>query len=144
MPCSLTAVTGELANVVVGSTRLKRITGWTVNPSDSGTAWGDSDGGGFTLRRGGRRDASITIEGKYDSGRPIESVFEEGTFANPLVLWQDASRYWYFDCAKCESFQYQFNSDTMEVVSWTSTWAPDGIFYDPDDANLPASSLPAS
>ena len=61
--------TGEFAQAVVGGTRIARMTQWSLTENSAETAWGDSDNGGWTVRRRARKDATGTIEGRFDTGQ---------------------------------------------------------------------------
>jgi len=143
-PCpSASAITGSDGNVMVGTHRVARIMEWSITANIQVSEWGDSDAGGFTNRKRGRRDATGTIGGKFDTDFPVNQVFEEGDSA-VLVLFETATRYWYFSCGLITEYSTQVNVDSGEVVGWSANFGSDGIFYRPGDAGAPNITLPAA
>lgn len=144
MACTTTALTGRNGKFDVGGTFVARVTQWSVNPKlATKSEWGDSDTAGYTARMAGRRDATFTAEGKYDTASEQFDLFQPGD--KPACnLWMDAtSLYWAFPCALCDDFSLSVNIDTEEVEGWTSGWGADGIFYYPGQAGAPAATPPA-
>lgn len=129
-------LTGRSGKFYVGSTLIARATQWSVNPKlASSSEWGDSDSGGYTNRAPGRRDATFTAEGKYDTEAEVYDYFQPGDYAIPAMLYMShPSTYWLFPRALCSEFSLVVNIDTEEVVGWTSSWGADGIFYRPGQA----------
>lgn len=131
---STNTITGRLGKFVVGSTLVARTTGWAVNPKlASQTEWGDSDSSGYTNRAEGRKDATFTAEGKFDTGAAVWTLFQPGDTAI-AVLWMNTTLYWDFPCALCQDFNIQVDIDTEQVQAWTSAWGADGVFYRPGEA----------
>ena len=137
-------LTGRNGEVVVESTRVSRVTMWSVNPTlDTSSDWGDSDGEGYTLRSAGRRGATADVEGKYATDNEVWDLFQPGDFAI-LVLWVDStSLYWDFPSALCNDFNLSVDIDSEEVIGWTSTWANCGIYYYPGQSGATSRTLPA-
>lgn len=128
-------LTGRNGEFKVGSSGwIYRCTQWAVNPTLATTSeWGDSDSCGYTNRAAGRRDATFTAEGKYDSNQEVWDTFTIGTRAS-AELWLDGTSgtsYWYFPYALCTDFNMTVDIDTEEVIGWTSSWGADGRFYYP-------------
>lgn len=140
---SLNTLTGQNGKFVVGTTLVARTTTWAVNPTLAGTnEWGDSDSGGYTNRSRGRKDATFTAEGKYDSTSEIWDLFQEGDIAI-AVLWLDnVSLYYDFPRALCTDFNLIVDIDTEDVIGWTSSWGADGVYYRPGEAGATARVLP--
>lgn len=138
-------LTGRNGKFVVDTSLVARATQWAVNPKLASTSeWGDSDSGGYTNRAAGRKDATFTAEGKYDTTDEVFDLFEIGDIAI-AVLWMDAtSLYWDFPRALNNDFNIAVNIDTEEVIGWTSAWGADGIFYHPGQAGATARTLPAA
>lgn len=150
MACSESALTGVDGNVVVSNDsggsykKIARITQWDVNPVlDTQTDWGDSDGAGYTLRAPGRKGATATTEGKFDTFFEVYDVFKPDETRAKLCLYMNANLFWDFPCALCTSFSLTVNVDTQEVIGWTAEWGNDGIFYYPGDAGA-VCSLPSA
>ena len=136
-------LTGRNGNFVVAGSQVARTTQWTVNPGLASTSeWGDTDSAGYTNRAAGRRDATFSAEGKYDTTDEVYDLFQPTDVAI-ATLWMDASSlYWDFPRALCTAFSLIVNIDTEEVIGWTSEWGADGIFYFPGQAGVAARSLP--
>jgi len=140
---SATALTGRTGKFVVASTQVARTKQWQVNPKlASSSEWGDSDGGGYTNRASGRRDATFTAEGVYDTAAEVFDLFSPGDIALAVLWMNNVSLYWYFGRALNSEFQLAVNIDTEEVVGWTSGWGADGIFYKPGQSGAPSATLP--
>jgi len=139
---SVNTVTGRNGEFVVGTSKVARITQWAVNPTlATSSAWGDSDGAGFTNRAAGRKDATFTAEGKYDSSDEVFDLFQPEDIAI-AVLWLDTTLYWDFPRALCDDFNLTTDIDTEEVIGWTSSWGADGVYYYPGEAGATVRTLP--
>lgn len=140
---SATSLIGRNGKFVVGTSRVARTKQWVVSPKlASSSEWGDSDSAGYTNRAAGRKDATFTAEGVYDTAVEVYDLFQPGDIVH-TVLWMDAtSLYWDFPRALNSEFQLTVNIDTEEVEAWTSSWGADGIFYYPGAAGAPADTLP--
>jgi hypothetical protein len=139
----VSAVSGVLGKAVIDSDLIARLTSWSVNRQSGESAWGDSDSGGFTNRKRGRRDATGSIAGKLDEDDYQYNVFDDGDIVT-LVLWENATRYWVFPSALIQNFQLEFNPDTQDVVGWTADFGADGIYYKPGQSGAPVHTLPSS
>ena len=141
---SLNTLTGRNGKFVVGTSLVARTTKWDVNPTlAGGSEWGDSDSAGYTNRTPGRKDATFTAEGKYDTSDEVFDLFQPEDVAI-VVLWMDATAlYWDFPRALCNDFSMSIDIDTEEVIGWSSSWGADGIFYRPGEAGATARTLPA-
>lgn len=140
-----TAVTGGNGYAQYSNTLISRITKWSINPVDNGSAWGDSDSDGYTNRSSGRKDCTGTLEGKLDSAAKFHGQLREGDFIQ-LTLWEDGldatpGDPWQFPRAKIEGIQLEFNNDTKEVVGWTANFASDGKYWAPGESQAPAVSF---
>lgn len=132
MACgSANTITGVDGEHVVGSTRVARLMQWAVNPTlATSEEWGDSDTAGYSAFAPGRKTATFTTEGKFDTSSEVYNIFDIGD--NSIsVLWMNNTLYWDFPCSVCNDFNLTVNVDTQEVVGWTSAWNADGIFYKP-------------
>jgi hypothetical protein len=142
---SSTVRTGELAQAVVGGTRIQRMTQWDLTDQISETVWGDSDSCGYDVRRGNRRGATGSVQAKYETGQKPYTVFKPGDCVT-LILWEntdDSSSYWYFAEVLIQSFALTFNQDSKEVVGWTASWGSSGRYYQPYESGAPAATVPA-
>ncbi len=140
---STNTITGRNGKFVVGSSLVARTTQWAVNPTlATSNEWGDSDSAGFTNRSAGRKDATFTTEGKYDTTDEVFDLFQPEDIAI-AVLWLDAtSLYWDFPLALCTDFNLTVNIDSEEVEGWTSSWGADGVYYFPGEAGATVRTLP--
>lgn len=137
---SATALTGRNGKFMVGAVLVARTTQWAVNPAlATKSEWGDSDCGGYTARAAGRRDATFTAEGKFDTESEQYDLFQPGDIAD-VTLFMNATLYYQFPRALCDNFNLTVNVDTEEVIGWTSSWGADGIFYYPGQTGAPAKS----
>ncbi len=139
---SSNTLTGRLGKHVVDTTLVARITQWQVNPKLANTSeWGDSDSAGYTNRAAGRKDATFTSEGKYDTTNECWDLFEEGDSAIS-TLWMNASLYWDFPVALCMDFSMMVNVDTEEVIGWNASFGADGIYYRPGQSGAAVRTIP--
>ena len=141
---SLTTLTGRNGEIVIGSTRVPRMTQWEVNPKlATKSEWGDSDSAGFTNRASGRKDATFTVEGKYDTETEIfDFMYPELIVAAILWMGDVAGLAWHFPRALCEDFSLLVNVDTEEVVGWSGDLGADGVFYRPGEAGASVGTYP--
>jgi len=139
---SANTVSGRNGEFVVETTRIARTTQWDVNPTlATKSEWGDSDSAGYTNRAAGRKDATFTSEGKYDTSSEVFDLFQPEDILI-AVLWMNATLYWDFPRALCDDFNLTVNIDTEEVLGWTSGWGADGIFYRPGESGTTTRTLP--
>ncbi len=141
---SLNTITGRNGVFVAGTSRVARTIQWGVNPTlATSNEWGDSDSAGFTNRSAGRKDATFTSEGKYDTSDEVFDLFQPGDILI-ATLWLDAtSLYWDFPRALNNDFNLVVNIDSEEILGWTSAWGADGIFHFPGEAGAAARTLPS-
>ena len=141
-----TAITGTDGVAEIGDgIIILRLKNWSVNPTGSESAWGDSDSSGHTVRKLARKDCTGSLVGVLDENGQIYDVFKAGDILAPLVLWQSrtAGDYWYFGSALVTSFNLTSDIDTKEVMEWSMDFGADGIFFFPGQTNIPAVSVPA-
>lgn len=144
MPATNTTLVGKDGAHVVGSTQVARSTQWAVNPKlATKSEWGDSDTEGFTARQPGRKDATFTSEGKYDTSSEQFDLFQPGDKAISTLWMNRTTLYWDFPCAMNDDFSMTVNMDTQEVVGWTSAWGADGAYHRPGHADAAARTFPA-
>lgn len=138
-------LTGRNGKFQWGGTTIARITQWAVNPTLATTnEWGDSDSGGFTSRSSGRKDATFTSEGKYDSTNEVFDLFQpEDISAAVLWLALVAELYWDFPRALCTDFNLTVNVDTEEVIGWTASHGADGVYYYPGEDGATPNPIPS-
>lgn len=130
---SLNTLTGRNGDIQAGGD-VARVTQWAVNPTLASTSeWGDSDSAGYTNRAAGRRDATFTCEGKYDSTSEVWDNFQpEDVVAATLYLDStNLALRWLFPRALCTDFNLTVNIDSEEVIGWSASFGADGIFYRP-------------
>ena len=136
-------LTGRNGNFQVGAVLVARTTQWAVNPTlATSSEWGDSDSGGYTNRARGRKDATFTAEGKYESTDEVFDLFEEGDTLIAVLWLNNVDLYYDFPLAMCTDFNLTVNIDTAEVIGWTSSWGADGVYYRPGDPLATARVFP--
>lgn len=134
-------ITGRNGEFVAGS-RVARVTNWAINPTlATSTEWGDSDTEGYTARAAGRKDATFTAEGKFETTNEVYDLFRPGDTVE-AILWMNNTLYYYFECALCLDFNLTVDIDTEEVVGWTSNWGADGKYYYPGESGAPSATYP--
>lgn len=142
---SATTETGRKGKFVVGSNLVARLTQWSVAKTlATSTEWGDSDGNGFTNRAPGRKDATFSTEGKYDTDNEQFDIFQPEDIAAADLWMNNVALYWHFPRAMCSDFNLTVNVDTEEVIGWTSDWGSDGVFYFPGENGAPQRNLPGA
>lgn len=141
---SVNTLTGRNGEFVVNSARVARITGWEVNPTlATSSEWGDSDTNGFTARAPGRKDATFTSEGKFDTTDEVFDLFQPEDLAVATLWLDNAGLYWDFPRALCTDFNLSVDVDSEEVIGWSSSWGADGAYTFPGQAGAATRSLPA-
>ena len=124
-------LTGRNGNFEWDSVEIARVTQWAVNPTLASTnEWGDSDSGGYTSRSAGRRDATFTTEGKYDTTTEVFDTFQPGDISSANLILAVGTQ-WVFPRALCNDFNMTVNIDTEEVIGWTAAHGADGTFTYP-------------
>lgn len=137
-------VTGRNGKFVSDDQLIARTTQWVVTTTlATKSEWGDSDGAGFTNRAAGRRDATFTAEGKFDSVTEVFDIFEPEDILKTTLWMDNSSLYFHFPRALCDTFSLTVNIDTEEVEAWTSSWGADGIYYRPGASGAPSETLPS-
>lgn len=142
---SETSQTGRTGKLVVDDEQVARTTQWSVNPTlATKSEWGDSDSEGYTNRAAGRKDATFSTEGKYDTEDEQFDLFvPEDIVAVGLWLRSAAPNlYFAFPRAMCDDFSLMVDMDSQEVIGWTAGWGADGIYYRPGQAGAPVYTLP--
>lgn len=133
-------LTGRHGKFYVDGTSVARTTQWSVNKKLANVSeWGDSDSAGFTNRAAGRKDATFSCEGKYETETEVFDLFQvedvcETYLYIALRTTPAVDYHWHFPRALCNDFKLTVNIDTEEVVGWTSEWGADGVFYYPGES----------
>ena len=138
-------ITGRNGKLVADSSLVARTTQWAVNPTlATSNEWGDSDSAGFTNRSAGRKDATFTAEGKFDTTDDIWDLFQPEDIVLATLFLNNAAPllYWDFARALCSDFNLVVNIDAEEVIGWTSNFGADGRFYRPGESGAPSRTIP--
>jgi len=136
-------LTGRNGKFVVGTTLVARTKQWQVTRTLASKAeWGDSDGGGWTNRAPGRRDATFTAEGVYDTSNEVFDLFQPEDIAIAVLWLNNTALYWDFPRAMCDNFQLTVNIDTEDVLGWTAAFGADGIVFYPGEVGATVRVLP--
>lgn len=140
---SETTLTGRNGKLVVEDELVARLTKWDLTTTlATKSEWGDSDGGGYTNRAEGRRDATFDSEGKYDTVTEQFDLFVPGDIVESVLWMNITTLYWAFPRALCSDFKISVNVDTEEVIGWSSNWGSDGIYYRPGQSGAPSHTIP--
>ena len=141
---SLNTLTGRLGRHVVDDQLVARTTAWEVNKTlASKSEWGDSDSNGFTNRAPGRKDATYTTEGKFDTTDEVYDLLQPEDIVESVLWMNTTSLYWAFPRALVDDFSLSVNIDSEEVIGWTASCGADGVFYYPGEASAPSHTLPS-
>ena len=125
-------LTGRNGKFSVDGHLVARATQWQVSEKLAATAeWGDSDSAGYTNRAAGRKDATFTAEGKYDTSDEVFDLFQPSDVVQAALSITGSSLAWGFPRALNMDFSLAVNIDTEEVVGWNSSWGADGVFTHP-------------
>lgn len=144
----VTGVGGRLAFGDAGGgseVLIARLMKWSLSPSAIDHAWGDSSGGGYTLRKPGRKDLTGSCEGTFDSATTIWSQIREGAELS-LILYVSSTIGWNIPNAVIVTGpDFGVDVDTEEPTKWAFAWGTCGIYYAPSEAGAPAlPTLPSS
>ncbi len=134
-------LTGRNGKFQVASTLVARATGWKVSKKIAVDEWGDSDSAGYTNRAAGRRDATFTCEGKYDTTDEVFDLFQPEDIAIATLWLDNSSLYYDFPRALCSDFNLAVDIDTEKVIGWDSSWGADGACTFPGEAGAASRSL---
>ena len=141
---SSSALTGRLGRLAVETSLVARLTQWAVNSKlATKSEWGDSDGAGYTNRAAGRKDATFTCEGKYDTDDEVYDLFQPEDIVIGVLWMNTTTLYWDFPRVLCDDFNLTCNIDSEEVIGATAGFGADGIFYFPGQSGATARTLPA-
>lgn len=134
-------VMGTAGEVVLDSTAISNLTQWTLTDTQNVSEWGDSDSLGCTNRKGARRDATGSEEGKLNTAAEIYDTVNAS--AEPeQTCWINATLYYNFPCVVFTNFKLTVNTDSKEVVGWSVDFGAAGVFYRPGEANAPSKTYP--
>ena len=140
---SATALAARYGKFQVAGTVVARTQQWSVSKTlATSTEWGDSSCAGFTARAPGRKDATFSSEGKYDTTDEQFDLFQPEDIAIATLWMDNATLYWDFPRALNNQFDMVVNIDTEEVIGWTSEWGADGVFHYPGEVGAASRSLP--
>ena len=133
-------LTGRNGKFYIETTAVARCTQWSINKKLANKSeWGDSDSEGYTNRAAGRKDATFSAGGKYQTDDEVFDIFQpedvvETFLYLALVVSPASDIHWHFPRALCDDFKMEVNIDTEEVIGWTSEWGADGKFYYPGES----------
>lgn len=131
---SLNTITGRNGKKTVGTTQVARTTQWSLNQAlATSSEWGDSDSEGFTNRAAGRKDATFSDEGKYDSASEVFDLFQPGDILISTLWLNAVDLYYDFPRSLNNAFNLVVNIDSEEVIGWTADWGADGVFTFPGE-----------
>ena len=116
-----TFFSGKDGKVIVGTSDLAHVTGWTFNATSNNPSFASSSTAGFKNRDAGVKDGTGTISGKYDKTEPIDGVMAEGSCVT-LKLYQDAARFITVP-AVIDGITFNQDIDDGEIHSWDADFS---------------------
>lgn len=108
------------------------ITGWTFNTTSNNPSWASSTNPGYKKRVAGVKDATGTINGKYNAANAIFDTLAPGVTAT-LTLKLDSGNY-YTVPAIIDDFNLEVDMDNGDVVGWTANFSSNGAWANPGDS----------
>ena len=81
---------GKNGKVLVGSTTVAEVTGWTLNPTSNNPAWGSSSVAGQKQRVAGVQDCNGSVNFKYDTSSRQHATIKRGDLVT-LNLYVNAT-----------------------------------------------------
>lgn len=127
-------ICGKEGTVKIGSTELPEITKWTFKPNVSLQSYASNKTNGFKRKVCGSKDATGTLEGKWDRKDPITDHFQEGDSVI-LSLHVDDTRTVTVQ-AFIKSLDLEVDMDENTITAWSAEFEADGEWvYDIDAAS---------
>ena len=128
----MAGLSGKSGDLRVGTetpVQVCQITKWTMDPKVNISAFAHNCSGGFKVRVSGTKDATGTIEGKWDPDDPITDTLDVGTEVT-LNLHYNTTQKWIVP-AVIESLSLSVDMDSGEVDGWTANWGLNGAWTKP-------------
>jgi hypothetical protein len=117
-------ICGKEGSVVIGATELPEITMWSFNPTITTQSYASNKTNGFKRKVCGSKDATGSLEGKWDRTDPITDHFTEGSTVT-LLLHLDTTRKITVP-ALITGMTIEVNIDDNEIEGWTADFEADG------------------
>jgi hypothetical protein len=112
---------GKDGKILIGSTTLAEITGWTLTTSSNNPAYASSATAGHKTRRGGVKDFTGSIQAKIDPADPLTNDFDEGSMVT-LLLYLNATDF--FTCPSIiDSLEWNVDINDGDVVGVTAQFS---------------------
>lgn len=118
------AVSGQYADIKVGSTSLVEATRWEMDESVVEHAYASQATGGYKARVVGPKDKTGTLEGIFDPANPIHSQIAPGDQVT-LLLYVTASKYHSIP-AKILTLNHGAQIEEGDPLRWTASWGLNG------------------
>jgi len=121
----MSAISGKDGDVIKDGIQVCETTKWSVTLKSNNPAYASNCSSGAKRRRAGVTDASGTIEGKYDPGRPMYGTgvgqIKEGA---EVVLYLYFDDYQYIDAPiVIDDVKFDTDMDTGEIISFTANFS---------------------
>lgn len=121
----MAAITGLDGDVIKDGIQVCETTKWTFEATSNNPAYGSNCSGSRKRRAAGARDATGTLEGKWDPGRPVYGTgtgqFIEGSIVRLYLYINDNQ---YLDVpAVIDSFRWEVDMDTGDLVTWVANFS---------------------
>ena len=122
----MSVLTGNTGTVEAGSSTVLEITKWSFTTKSELTVWASNTSNGHKKRKGGTKDGTGSIEGKYDDSQPVEDILEEGSEVT-LTLVRDTGNEITVP-AVIEQLEFEVDVDSGAVQSWTASFGSNGAW----------------
>jgi hypothetical protein len=128
MPATGNGISGRGGDVLIGTgptpTQVVEITKWSFNPKATNPGYRSNRTQGFTKRVPGYKDASGSIEGKWDPTNPITAVIDIAQSVTLNLQFVGTQRI--IAPALVDSIKLDVNLDTAEIIGWSIDFSADG------------------
>jgi hypothetical protein len=120
---------GKNGKVLVGSTTVAEVTGWTLNRTSNNPSWGSSSVAGEKQRVAGVKDATGSFDFKYDPADRIHSAISEGD-AVTLNLYTNATDYFVVP-AVVDGITYTVDMNDGDITGGTCNFSQTAAITEP-------------
>lgn len=120
---------GDCTYGTTPGTQVSELTKWTFNPKTNCPAWASNKSGGFKKRVAGIRDASGSLEGKWDPTNPITSGLQDGAMVTLNLITMAGSQFTV--PAIIEGLKVDVDIDSGQPVAWSADFSITGPWTAP-------------
>ena len=121
------ALHGNQGKVLLGSSTIAELTGWTMKLAQGVATYVAVSSGGWQRTVRGNKKGSGTLKGKYVATAPIDTMLQTDSIV-ALVLYHNASQRWKSTSAMMGEIDYGATIDGQpgEVQEWSCSFESDG------------------